>query len=245
MQIGSWRGQKICHLQCAFLRRQLLLSSYFCRNLFLPMILMKMVAVKIVRAFLRVHPIHHSNTEAEKWFHKKLSSLPVWWISPFLLVAFVWNFSSICWAFFVCVWGLSPTFCIRRLSQANLVNMRPSSCHQTLGHGQLHILGLDIATQLRNCAIENATPLTFFTPVLLMIMNLIIIIVLVSVMMVVILRRSAAGTFIKGLEARGDLFLEGLSEMGWNAITRLALERRLSRPLLRLFSSSNCSQNQS
>ena len=57
--------------------------------------------------------------------------------------------------------------------------------------------------------------------------------------------RSAAGTFIKGLEAGGELFLEGLSEMGWNAITRLALERRLSRPLLRLFSSSNCSQNQS
>ena len=57
--------------------------------------------------------------------------------------------------------------------------------------------------------------------------------------------RSAAATFIKGLEAGGELFLEGLSEMGWNAITRLALERRLSRPLLRLFSSSNCSQNQS
>ena len=38
---------------------------------------MKMVAVKMVRAFLKVHPIHHSHTEAEKWFHKKLSSLPV------------------------------------------------------------------------------------------------------------------------------------------------------------------------
>ena len=92
MQIGSWRGQKICHLQCAFLRRQLLLSSYFCRSLFLLINLMKMVAVKMVRAFLKVHPIHHSHTEAEKWFHKKLSSLPVWWICPFLLAAFVWNF---------------------------------------------------------------------------------------------------------------------------------------------------------
>ena len=67
-------------------------SSYFphifCGSLFLLMILMKMVAVKMVRAFLKVHPIHYSHTEAEKWFHKKLS-LPVWWICPFLLVAFV------------------------------------------------------------------------------------------------------------------------------------------------------------